>query len=730
VSPSSWLSWTLSRGHARRGKRRNPATTPSHRRHTVRPSPEALETRLTLSLTTLASFGVPYGIRPGAAPIMDSSGNLYGTTGGGGAYGGGTVFELAHGSGALTTLASFNGTNGQDPYGALIMDSSGNLYGTASSGGAIGYGTVFELAHGSGTLTALASFNGTNGQDPWAALILDSGGNLYGTALLGGASNGGTVFELAHGSGTITALASFNGTNGWDPGPLIMDSSGKLYGTTFQGGASSHGTVFALAHGSGTITTLASFNGTNGAGPLAALIMDSSGNLYGAATGGGASNVGTVFELAHGSGTITTLASFNGTNGTNAGGALIMDSSGDLYGTAIGGGASGDGTVFELAYGSGTITTLASFNGTNGKSPPAGLIMDSSGNLYGTTTYGGAFGFGTVFELAYGSGTITTLASFNLSIGAHPEAALIMDSSGNLYGTTVFGGASNYGTVFELAHGSGGIKTLAFLPRGVNPIGALIMDSFGNLYGTTLQGGASNVGTVFELTHGSGTITTLASFNGTNGKSPYAGLIMDSSGNLYGTASAGGGSNYGTVFELAHGSRTITTLASFNGTNGAAPIPGLIKDTSGNLYGATFGGSASGDGTVFELAHGSGTITTLAAFNGTNGANPRGGLIMDSSGNLYGTAPGGGASGDGTVFELAHGSGTITTLVSLNGTNGANPYAGLIMDSSGNLYGTTLNGGASNLGTVFELPGAAAQPHFQISGFPSSISLSCAVGWM
>jgi len=144
-------------------------------------------------------------------------------------------------------------------------------------------------------------------------------------------------------------------------------------------------------------------------------------------------------------------------------------------------------------------------------------------------------------------------------------------------------------------------------------------------------------------------------------------------------------------------------------------------DSSGNLYGTADLGGASGYGAVFELAQGSGTITTLASFNGTNGEYPLAGLIMDSSGNLYGTTVYGGASSDGTVFELAHGSGTITTLASFNGTDGANPYAGLIMDSSGNLDGTTNAGGAGGLGTVFELSGAvAAQPSFQISGFPSS----------
>jgi uncharacterized repeat protein (TIGR03803 family) len=710
MSISTWLSGTFLISQGRRAKRLNPATTSSRRRRTCRPSLEGLEIRLTLSLTTLASFDFPAGLDPYGGLVMDSSGNLYGTTTYGGANGvdgDGTIFEVAHGSGAITTLAVFNGTNGANPFDGLIMDSSGNLYGTTSAGSASsGYGTVFELAHGSGTITTLASFNGTDGSGPYAGLIMDKSGNLYGTTERGGASGDGAVFELAKGSGTITTLASFNGTNGSEPeGALIMDSSGNLYGTANTGGASSDGTVFELAHGSGTITTLASFNGSDGEYPEAALVMDTSGNLYGTTT----YNDGTVFELAHGSGAITTLASFNGTDGQAPDGALIMDSSGNLYGTASGGGVS-DGTVFELAHGSGTITTLASFNGTNGNCPEAALIMDSSGDLYSTTINGGGGLGGTVFELAHGSGTITTLASF-ISNGSNPNAGLIMDSSGNLYGTSYDRGGSNDGTVFELAHGSGTITALASFngTNGENPRAGLIMDSSGNLYGTAKFGGASDDGTVFELAHGSGTITTLASFNGSNGSFPVGGVILDSSGNLWGTTYLGGAANDGTVFELTHGSGTITTLASFNGTNGEGPEDALIMDSSGNLYGTTYtGGVSAGNGTVFELAHGSRTITTLASFNGTDGSGPYAGLIMDGSGNLYGTTHAGGASGFGTVFELAHGSGTITRLASFDGDDGKYPYGGLIMDSSGNLYGTTSEGGSdnglpSNLGTVFEL---------------------------
>jgi uncharacterized repeat protein (TIGR03803 family) len=673
-----------------------------------------LETRLTPSLSTLASFGFgPAGASPEAGLVMDGSGNLYGTAYAGGPSNAGTVFEIAHGSGTLSVLASFNGTNGANPSGTMILDGSGNLYGTTVYGGASVFGTVFEVAHGSGTITTLASFNATDGAHPRGALIMDSGGNLYGTTNQGGGSGVGTVFEVAAGSGTITALASFDKTDGANPwAGLVMDGSGNLYGTTLGGGANGYGTVFELAAGSGTITTLASFDKTDGANPYGALVLDGSGNLYGTANQGGSRGDGTVFELAQGSGTITTLASFSGGNGRYPVAGLVMDASGNLYGTATQGGASNAGTVFEVAKATGTITALASFNGTDGANPQGGLLLDSSGNLYGTTA-GGGTGYGTVFELAQGSGTITTLASFVVPNGANPYPRVIMDGSGNLYGTTQNGGTFGDGTVFELAAGSGTITTLGSFDgtNGSDPLGGLVMDGNGNLYGTTYAGGGHGVGTIFEVAQGKARITRLASFNGTDGANPVGGLIMDSRGNLYGTTYDGGAlPGLGTVFELAHGSGSITTLVSLGfGTSDFYPLAGLVMDDSGNLYGTASGCGADvcGAGTVFEVAKGSGSDTTLASFVSVPYlGHPHGGLFMDASGNLFGTTYDGGPGNAGTVFELAAGSSKITTLASfsLSGTGGNSPSAGVVVDSFGNLYGTTSGGGASFGGTVFEVP--------------------------
>ncbi|HLJ93943.1 MAG TPA: choice-of-anchor tandem repeat GloVer-containing protein, partial [Gemmataceae bacterium] len=352
--------------------------------------------------------------------------------------------------------------------------------------------------------------------------------------------------------------------------------------------------------------------------------------------------------------TLTALAPFNSTNGANPIGGLMEDHNGNFFGTTQSGGANGEGTVFELPAGSSTLTVLASFSNSTGTFPQAGLIEDSSGNLFGTTSNGGANGKGTVFELVAGSSTITALASFNGTNGANPVSSLFEDVSGNLFGVAEFGGTNNFGTIFELPSGSSTITALASFnnTNGANPVGNLIEDGNGNLFGTTVNGGANSVGTVFELPSGSSTVTVLASFNNTNGAQPISGLIEDGNGNFFGTAQSGGTNGVGTIYELASGSSTITALASFSTATGSFPYGSLIMDSSGNFFGTTQNGGANGNGTVFELPSGSSTITPLASFNSTNGATPTGNLIEDNNGDLFGTAYAGGPNSDGTVFEF------------------------------------------------------------------------------
>lgn len=620
----------------------------------------------------------------------------------------------------------------------LIMDGAGNLYGTTLGGGTAGNGTVFKL-NSSGQQTVLYNFTRANGDgaNPYASLILDSAGNLYGTTSGGGPADAGTIFKLDT-SGHETVLYAFTGaigasSDGATPlAALVMDSSSNLYGTTYNGGSSGKGSVFKL-DSSGHESLLYSFTGTSGDGanPLSSLIIDSAGNFYGTTFSGGASQQGTVFKLNPGTGQETVLYSFTGTSGDGAfpQAGLLMDSAGNLYGTTISGGSAGVGTVFKLNPSTSQETVLHNFAGgnTDGAEPKASLIMDSTGNLYGTTNTGGTLNEGVVFELNTSTSQETLLHGFNgtLGDGVNPAAALIMDSSGNLYGTTTGGGsAGGGGTIFKLNTSSQESVLYSFALTngdGSTPDAGLIADSAGNLYGTTYTGGSANVGTVFELNVSTGQEKVLYNFLGGSGDgaNPQAGLVMDSAGNLYGTTNNGGPAGDGTIFKLNPSTGQETVLHSFLGSDGAHPHVGLMMDSAGNLYGTTFSGGSVGFGVAFKLNPGTGQETALYSFAGAggDGANPQSGLVMDKAGNLYGTTSAGGitaascSSGCGIVFKLNPGTDQEVVVYSFTGTNGdgALPQASLILDSAGNLYGITSNGGSANNGTVFKLNPSTSQ---------------------
>jgi autotransporter passenger strand-loop-strand repeat protein/uncharacterized repeat protein (TIGR03803 family) len=365
---------------------------------------------------------------------------------------------------------------------------------------------------------------------------------------------------------------------------------------------------------------------------------------------------------------------------------------------------------------SSTLTTLVSFDGTNGAEPFSGLTADASGDLFGTTAYGGANGYGTVYEIV--NGQLTTLAYFD-STDAYSNSSLITDAAGDLFGTTQDSGSES-GVVFEIAKtasGYGPLTTLASLTSTYGSYGALVSDAAGDLFGTTAGGGAYGNGTVFEIaktSSGYGSLNTLVSFDSADGEGVFTGLVMDAAGDLFAITNQATDNGAGTIYEIAKTGSTYSstpiTIASFASGN---PV-NVILDTSGDLFGLTESGGASGDGTVFEIAKtGSsyGSPVTLATFDGANGYGPLGGLVMDAAGDLFGTTQSGGAHGDGTVFEIAKtGStyGPLTTLYSFDYTDGESPVGTLTFDAAGDLYGTTTYGGADGYGTVFEIATASS----------------------
>ena len=373
-----------------------------------------------------------------------------------------------------------------------------------------------------------------------------------------------------------------------------------------------------------------------------------------------------------------------------------------------------------------TFTVIHNFSGSDGANPAAGLIMDHAGNLYGTTAYGGPFscisgGCGTVFKLTHTSSgwVLSQLYAFRGNQdGSYPDARVVFGPDGALYGTTMGG---SYNTVFKLQPPSSvcrsiscpWTKTILYTldyssdqTTGFVPLGDLAFDAAGDVYGTTQYGGTSSYctlgcGLVYQLTESGGVWTEniLYTFQGLNdGASPQSGVIFDQAGNLYGTAFSDGTlrSNYGTVFELSPSGSgwTETTLYQFHdSSDGAGPAGGLIFDSAGNLYGTTESGGSGDGGTVFEMSPSGGGwyFNLLYSLSGTPDSGPYGKLVMDSAGNLYGTTISGGAYHWGSVFKLTPSSGgwTYTDLYDFtNHSDGADPSDGLVVDADGNVYGT------------------------------------------
>jgi uncharacterized repeat protein (TIGR03803 family) len=359
-----------------------------------------------------------------------------------------------------------------------------------------------------------------------------------------------------------------------------------------------------------------------------------------------------------------------------------------------------------------TFHTLHSFKGTEGANPYAGLVQGTDGNLYGTTIDGGAYGSGNVFKITLG-GKVTSLYDFcsqpNCTDGEYPVTILVEGTDGNFYGTAQSGGTSNYGTVFKITP-SGTLTTLHSFSGadGAAPYGSLLLAANGDFYGTANVGGADGAGTLFTMTS-SGALTTLYNFCSQSGcpdgQYPVGPLTQGTDGDIYGITYAGGDyaacnvDGCGTVFKITLSGK-LTTLHTFAATDGEYPSAGVVEGPGKLFYGATNAGGASSDGTIFTITS-SGTFNSIYNFSGADGSAPNA-ILLGSDGNFYGTTLYAGTDPYyGSAFEITP-DGALTNLVSFNKRDGKNPY-GMVQDTNGAFYGTAYFGGSQNNGVVFSV---------------------------
>lgn len=459
-----------------------------------------------------------------------------------------------------------------------------------------------------------------------------------------------------------------------------------------------------------TYEVLASFE-KPGTQVVAPLVRHSSGDFYGAASAGGASGKGSLFKVTSG-GILSTLFSFTGLDGQAPAAGLVEGADGALYGTTSSGGSGNFGVIFKITT-AGEYTQLVDFTGASGAargSVPHGLMLHPDGHFYGVTQGGGTAAAGTVFQMTQ-TGALTTLADFTGNSGARPGSEPLgpLAASGSLlYGVTKLGGAAGLGVIFEIST-TGVWRTLGEFTGtvgtkpGANPAAALIMHPDGSLYGTTEFGGTNDFGTLFKITTAvTPAYTVLRHFADPTGSQPAGHLILGGDGLLYGSTSSGGTSGWGTAYKITT-TGTHTVLTHFTGETGtvpgASPRAGFAAGVDGLFYAVTSAGAAGNYGTAFKIAS-TGTFTTVAALSLPLGWMPSGAPVL-SGGTFYFPMAAGGTAGGGNVMSLGT-DGSIAVASALGGTLGSAPDGALKSAGGGIFYGLTAKGGASSRGTTYQ----------------------------
>jgi uncharacterized repeat protein (TIGR03803 family) len=574
-----------------------------------------------------------------------------------------------------------------------------------------GFGILASYGDNSLTIEVLHEFELPGGL-PLGPVTQHSDGNYYGTTAVGGAFDQGSIFT-ASSSGNITLIYSFFGIDGKAPSnSLIEGNDGALYGTAPEGGAFGFGTLFKITN-TGAFTKLVDFTGSAGNAPGSvpgSIILHPDGNFYGVTEAGGSLGFGTLFRVSP-QGSVTTLVEFSGTGGAAPGsepvGPLALDGP-RFFGVTRSGGANGSGVIYSATTG-GIYQSLGSFTGTAGiragANPSTGLLKLSDGNFYGATEFGGFDDFGVFFKIDATGNNFTVLHAFTDLIGSKPSGNLTEAGAGVIWGTTATGGTLGLGTLYSITTAGAYSNVLNFSGQsgvaiGSSPKGGLMQGSDSRLYGTASAGGPGQRGSLFAFSE-SGGFELLDDFTTDIGWAPSGPISLNPQGDMLFTLAEGGNTGNGSIAQIDN-SGSITPFAALPSSIGGHPNGQLIISGADSL-GITTSHGQTGRGSVFKLSS-TGELTLLSGFTSTAGEGFFGPLIRAADGNVFGVSFAGGLGNNGTLFKIDN-AGILTREFSFTGTGGsrrgATPRTPLAQLIDGNIYGVTQNGGANNQGTLF-----------------------------
>ena len=593
---------------------------------------------------------------------------------------------------------------------AFSQNTNFRLLGSCYYGGN-GSGSLFTINPDGSGFSKLKSFDGTNGRLPGGKIIKATNGNFYGVTSAGGSFGLGVVYNLnANGTGYFP-IFNFDGVNGMNPvGGLLQGPDGYLYGATSGGGSGKSGVIFKINVDGTGFQKLIEFDGVNkGSVPTGVPLIASNSILYGMTTGGGQNGAGVIYSVNTNGSNFSKLRDFPSSAVPVPVGGLIQAADGNLYGLTYFGGTTDEGQLFRMSTNGSGYTGILNFTGNNQVHPIGGLFQASDGFLYGV------FESGRIFK--------STIAGANFSIVAFSGIddygtlpALYETSTSEIIGINTVGGANNKGYLFKLSSGGSGYTSIFDFDtdkgfyQSMQDLSSTVTEMLpGTLLGSVNMGGASNNGVIFKLTLG-GTYTKLTEFP-VEAQFPRSQLLSGLDGSLYGITEYGGSKGFGTIFKIKADGTGYTKLFEFTGSaTGSYPRGNLVRNATGTLFGTTNQGGINNSGVVFKINPDGSGFSKLHDFDdfvntvALNGASPEAGLALGSDGDLYGTTSvGGTAPAFGVIFKVKQEGTNFTKLFDFSSASGRFVLGTMLQIGTSDLMVVTRNGGVNNKGVLFKI---------------------------